>query len=202
LRVVAFGLALVAAGRVTAAADPREMKAREEFGAGRYDAALEIFAKLYAETLHPTYLRNVARCYQNLGQPERAITSFREYLRKAKHITADERAEVEDYIKEMEALKKQQDEAAAAKPVAPVTPLPAATPPPEPKQPTSAPTLVAQPTPESERHEASPSIFGRWWFWAAVAGAVGVGVGVAAAAGAFAHTQADPTCTGDIKCFH
>ena len=62
------------------------MQAREAFAAGRYQDALDLFAKLYAESLNPIYLRNIGRCHQNLGEPERAITSFRDYLRKAKHV--------------------------------------------------------------------------------------------------------------------
>ena len=193
--ILVFGLVISIAGRVTAAADPRELKAREEFAAGRYEAALDIFAKLYAETLHPVYLRNVARCYQNLEQPDRAITSFREYLRKAKTVTPADRAEVEGYIKEMEGLKQKQ-EAAAAKPVAPVAPVPAATPVPEATPPPTEkpPGLVVQSAPEPAPVEESSPIYSRWWFWAAVAGVVGVGVGVAAAAGAFTTTQGDPAC--------
>ena len=57
------------------------------FAAGDYRQALEIYVKLYAETLHPTYLRNIGRCQQNLGEAEKAISSFREYLRKAKDLT-------------------------------------------------------------------------------------------------------------------
>jgi hypothetical protein len=60
-------------------ADPREMQAREAYGAGNYKDALAIFTKLFAETLHPTYLRNIGRCYQNLNDPDHAISSFHEY---------------------------------------------------------------------------------------------------------------------------
>jgi tetratricopeptide (TPR) repeat protein len=91
-----------------AAPDPREMKAREAFAAGRYQDALDLFVKLYAEKLHPNYLRNIGRCYQNLGEPDRAISSFHEYLRKARKLTAAERAEIERYIGEMEELKRTQ----------------------------------------------------------------------------------------------
>jgi hypothetical protein len=194
---LAFGLVASVAGSVTAAADPRELKAREEFAAGRYEAALDIFAKLFAETLHPVYLRNIARCYQNLQQPDRAITSFHEYLRKARNVTPADRAEVEGYIKEMEELKKQQ-EAASSKPAAPVTPVPAAAPPPPPAE--KPPALVVHPATDAAPAEASPPIYSRWWFWAAVAGAAAVGVGVAAATGAFTKTQADPTCPTGYSC--
>jgi hypothetical protein len=69
------GLALVVgilmaifATRAMGAPDPRELKAREDFAGGRYQEALDLFARLYAESLHPNYLRNIGRCYQNLGQ--------------------------------------------------------------------------------------------------------------------------------------
>jgi tetratricopeptide (TPR) repeat protein len=87
--VVVFALGL-AAVRAQAASDTREIKAREDFAAGRFQEALDIFARLYAESLHPIYLRNIGRCYQGLQNPDRAIATFRDYLRKAKGITPDE----------------------------------------------------------------------------------------------------------------
>src|SRR5687768_18377716 len=103
----AFLFLFLASG--AARADSRDLQAREAYAAGRYQQALDIYAKLYAETLHPTYLRNVGRCYQNLEQPDDAIRSFREYLRKAKGLTAPQRAEIEGYIAEMEALKRRRE---------------------------------------------------------------------------------------------
>ena len=76
-----------------------EMKARESFAAGRYDEALQTFAKLYAETLHPVYLRNIGRCHQKMREPQKAIDAFQDYLAKTKSgkdkIAPDERAEIE-----------------------------------------------------------------------------------------------------------
>ena len=106
--VVLAAALLAPSAHAYAAPDSRELKAREAFAAQRYQDALDLFAKLYAETLHPIYLRNIGRCYQNLGQPDQAITSFREYLRKAKNLPAEETREIEGYIKEMEELKRQQ----------------------------------------------------------------------------------------------
>jgi hypothetical protein len=198
--VAALALALGAA-RADAAGDQRELKAREDFAAGRYQQALDAFAKLYAETLHPTYLRNIGRCYQNLGDPDQAITSFREYLRKHKTITADERAEVEGFIAEMEALQKKKA-AAAAEPhpdnataqSSTITPLPTA---PEPKSSGTADALVTKPSaPAAEE----PSVFSRWWFWTIVgAAAIGAGLGIAAATGAFTKTQ-DAGCMAPYNC--
>ena len=89
--------------------DKREVAARQAFAVGKYKEALEIYGNLFAETAHPTYLRNIGRCYQNLGEPERAISSFREYLRQGKDLPADQRAVVEGYIREMEDLKKKRE---------------------------------------------------------------------------------------------
>ena len=113
--------------------DQREANARQLFAVGKYGEALEIFGKLYAETAHPTYLRNIGRCYQNLGDPDRAIASFREYLRQARGVSDDQRKVIEGYIAEMEELKRKQasapprtDDALVPLPSAPVeAPTPA-----------------------------------------------------------------------------
>src|SRR5580765_7445924 len=74
-----------------------EMKAREDFAAGRYEDALNRFAKLYAETLHPVYLRNIGRCHQKMREPQKAIDSFLDYMAKSKKLTAEEQGEIEGY---------------------------------------------------------------------------------------------------------
>jgi len=125
--VVGFVFAFLLAVPEARADRATEMKAREAFAAGRYDDALGLFAKLYAETLHPVYLRNIGRCHQKMRQPEKAIDKFREYLAKEKKISADERKEIDGYIKEMEALHEEQARQAAppppANPPPPVTPI-------------------------------------------------------------------------------
>src|SRR5450432_711229 len=140
-----------------------EMKARESFAAGRYDEALQTFAKLYAETLHPVYLRNIGRCHQKMREPQKAIDAFQDYLAKTKtgkeKIGADERAEIEGYIKDMTALRDEQARAAAPTPPPPVTPvagtnaaqpLPAAPPPVAPSANPPAATLTATAPPPAE----------------------------------------------------
>jgi tetratricopeptide (TPR) repeat protein len=105
-------------------ADQREIGARQLFAVGKYAEALEIYGKLYAETTHPTYLRNIGRCYQNLGEPDRAISSFREYLRQARDLSPDQRQVVEGYMAEMESLKRQQASERAPAEIGPsVTPV-------------------------------------------------------------------------------
>ena len=93
LRPFVFGIVLLSASSSLAIDRQQvEMSARESFAAGRYGEALALFAKLYAETLHPVYLRNIGRCHQKMRDPDQAIDSFRDYLTKAKKLPADERA--------------------------------------------------------------------------------------------------------------
>ncbi len=193
--VVVFALALGAV-RADAAADAREVKAREDFAAGRFQEALDIFARLYAETLHPIYLRNIGRCYQNLANPDRAIATFRDYLRKKKGMSPDEQKEIEGFIKEMEDLQERQREA-AARPAATTAPPPA----PPPAAPAEkAPQAVLVNTPDSTPASGESPVYTRWWFWTIVgAVAVGAGLGIAAATGAFTKT-ADATCTAGYTC--
>src|SRR5437764_946698 len=126
VRIVALLVALASATSAQAqlAVDAEE-KAREMFALGRYGDALDIYGKLYAQTAHPTYIRNVGRCYQNLGEADKAISSFREYLRQVPQISPKERAQVEGYIREMEELKRKREgmpaSATGARTRAPVT---------------------------------------------------------------------------------
>jgi hypothetical protein len=99
-------LAAVLSSAPTAAADdPREAKGRALFVKGEYQSALEIYATLFSERNDPLYLRNIGRCFQKLRQPGKAIESFREYLRRAPHLKASERREIEGFIREMQAVE-------------------------------------------------------------------------------------------------
>jgi hypothetical protein len=220
-----FIMVLALAG--TAHADhASEMKAREDFAAGRYDQALELFAKLYAETLNPIYLRNIGRCHQKLRDPNKAIDAFHDYLAKGKKISADEKAEINGYIKEMEALRDEQAKQAAPPPPPPpvVTPAPPqiqpippgptpempanagvySGPPPAPypnAPPSAYPTapngaLVAQPGPPPEE---SPPLYTRWWFWTIIGAAVAGGV-VAAVVLSSGGTTKPPCPVGVLGC--
>jgi hypothetical protein len=103
-----------------ATVSPRELRARQDFAAGRYEEAIEIFAELYAKTADPIFLRNIARCYQKQNRADEAIANFREYLTKAKKFSPGEKEEVEGYIRDLEARRT------PTKPAEPATPPPAA----------------------------------------------------------------------------
>jgi tetratricopeptide (TPR) repeat protein len=109
----ALGACAAAPARGGDKADPREQTARAFFATGKYQDAIQIYAQMFAERPHPNHLVNIGRCYQTMGDPDHAIPSFREYLRKAK-IDAAARKEVEGYIKEMEALKEKHSAAERA----------------------------------------------------------------------------------------
>jgi tetratricopeptide (TPR) repeat protein len=206
--LAALAFLLVSASGAAHAADKQtvqlELKARESFAAGRYDEALQTFAKLYAETLHPVYLRNIGRCHQKMRDPQKAIDAFKDYLAKSPKtgrdkVTPEERTEIEGYIKEMEALRDSQAAEARAAQTTPVTPVqpvqpvvttPVAT---QPAPAPSAPVLVAPPPQDSE----SPPIYKRWWFWTAVGAAVVAGVVI----GVVASSGGKPDCpSGTVGC--
>ena len=155
-------------GAIAAGDDGAEMKARTHFAAGEYKEALEIYARLYAETMHPTYLRNIARCHQNLGNPDKAISSFREYLRKAHDLTPDQRKEIEGYIAEMEHLKQSKEKSAE-----PAAAPPPAAPPAETTQPLVGPPTV---TATGTTGDDGGAFYTRAWFWGVVAGLAAAGV--------------------------
>jgi hypothetical protein len=189
-----------------------EMKAREQFAAGRYDEAIDTFAKLYAKSLNPVYLRNIGRCFQKKREPQKAIDQFEDYLAKTKSgkykITADERAEIEGYVKEMKALRDQQAAAAAVPPppppiVTPVqptpvqpmpgAPMPPAAPPPDFSQNPPAATLTATAPPPEESHP----IYTRWWFWT-ILGVAAAGAVVTVVALSSGTTK--PDCPTGVVC--
>lgn len=142
---------LAAAAQAQPSKKERERKAQAAFVAGRYDEAARALTALYADFHEPLYLRNLGRAYQKLRDPDRAITSFEDYLRQAPNLTQTERDEVRGFIREMEELRRQQAPApppppppVLSRPVAPVaTPVP----PPTVTAPLATPVPAAEPPP-------------------------------------------------------
>jgi hypothetical protein len=182
--------------------DARELQAREAFASSRYREALDLYAKLYAEKLHPTYLRNIGRCHQNMGEAEEAIISFRDYLRKAPDLTSGEREEVDGFIKEMETLRDKQRQQQNDKQAAAVQTVPAPAGQSQIGQyapPAGAPAGAAATVPagadlsRTPAPEASPPVYKRAWFWVAVGTVVAAGVvGALWAGGAFSSSSNCP----------
>lgn len=85
--------------------DPRDVQAQKDCVAGKTDSGVALLAELYATTGNPNFLYNQARCYQHVARAGEAIERFREYLRVAKDIPADERADVENRLQECRVLQ-------------------------------------------------------------------------------------------------
>jgi hypothetical protein len=156
LVVFAFGLTLVPAPAVLAQAqDPREIQAHKDCLTGRYEAGAALLAELFAETGNSNFVYNQARCYEQNAKPDEAIQHFREYLRVAGNVNADEKADVERHIAECRAMKAEQEQqqrgAAPAAPSAPPAPATATTPP----APVVSP-VPQQPAPATEPGGSSP----------------------------------------------
>jgi tetratricopeptide (TPR) repeat protein len=191
LAIAAIGIVWIVGAPSARAAgkDPREIEGRTLFRKGDYKAALDVFAALYAQSPDPIYLANIGRCHQMLRHPDEAIDSFRDYLRRAKPRPA-EQAEIEGFIREMEALE------AAQAPSSPISPLPPATPDAAPPPVRAEAAVPARPAPAAVSpppaaavaiSRAAPaqseprreSVLTTWWFWTAV-GAVAAGTVVGA----------------------
>jgi hypothetical protein len=89
------------------------------YKAGRYEEAAKILVNLsvaYPDLL--IFVRNLGACYYYLRQVDPALSNLREYLARGKDITADDRAQVEGWIGELEHLRSQ----VAAPPASAVVP--------------------------------------------------------------------------------
>ena len=138
-----------------------ELRARQDFAAGRYEDALEIFAELYAKTADPIFLRNIARCYQKQKRADEAIASFREYLGKAKKLSAGEQDEIEGYIRDLEAIRVPLKTAEPAKPPPAVERPPTTTEAPPAKATGPAPAAVPATTEPAPARRASNPVASR-----------------------------------------
>src|SRR6185369_1925870 len=135
------------------ASTPAERQARGEeaakaFMLGRYDEALGTYLDLYIKSgQRLEYLRNIGRCQQKLKQYDRATESFKEYLRRGgKHLSADERKEIQGFITEMETAQASERGAAGTQP-----------PPPPPPAFTQAPPAAVAPPPPPPASEPPPA---------------------------------------------
>jgi hypothetical protein len=135
--------------------------AAKAFVHGQYEEALAIYVDLYAQSGgRPEYLRNIGRCQQKLNRYAPAIESFKDYLRRAKNITAEEKREVRQFISELETARANEAGHTAA-PAAVAAPAPATSPSSVPAQAAPAPgvTAVSPPAtaPSSEQRPDAPT---------------------------------------------
>ena len=201
--IVAAAFAIAPAARAadnTEEARAKFQEAEKAFNLGRFNDALAAYQAAYEAKPLPAFLFNIAQCYRNLGNYERARFFYRRYLALEPH--SPDRRRVENLAVEMTRLMEKQRAAAAATtaapPPAPPVPPPAAAPPaaPAPAQPAAVavaaaapprpapPPLAVAPTDEpsaalvttpSEPAQPRP-VYKRWWFWTGIGAVVAGGV--------------------------
>ena len=138
--------------RATRTAQKHFEKAQKLFNLGKFDAALDEYEAAYDAKPLGDFLYNIAQCYRNLEDYDRAIFSFKKYLKEKPD--ADDRAQVEKFIAELQDKKERgEGQKFVDKP-----------PPPPP------PVKVS---------EDDTPIYKKWWFWTGivVVGAAG-GIGI------------------------
>jgi hypothetical protein len=126
--------------------DPRENKARAECLAGRVQTGIDLLAELFTETHNMTYVYNQGRCFEQNGMPHEAILRFKEFLRKGKDLSAEEKAEVTSHVNECQAELDAQSKSSQ--------PLPRAV---EKPEPVAAMTPPPSPSPVSQTAGAAPA---------------------------------------------
>ena len=153
-------------GTTTAIAGEREKKkakthaknAAKLFEAESYELALKEFEKAYDLYPVPGLLFNMGQCNLFLGEHEKAIQLFEQFL--SEKPDTPYRADVERLIGEAKAEIEKKRAAEAPPP----------------------PPIVEAPPPPPEEEEEDP-IYGQWWFWTIIGG-----VAVAGGATAIALT--------------
>jgi len=128
LLVVALLIWLRPAGAAPAhPVDPRESKARVACAAGNVDKGISILEDIFEETADNNALYNQGRCFQLNGRNKEALDRFLEYRRRVPVLPANEEAQVEGYIRDLNASL-----ARPPKPAAPPVEAVVVAPPPEP----------------------------------------------------------------------
>jgi tetratricopeptide (TPR) repeat protein len=109
-------------------------KGSYEYNLGHFEQAIAAFEKAYEFSPVPILLFNIGQCHRQLGNKERAVFFYRRYLEQAPN--ADNRADVQNRIADLEQSMKEEREIqkrppteVAATPAAPAAPPPEAPPP-------------------------------------------------------------------------
>jgi tetratricopeptide (TPR) repeat protein len=219
VRAAVLGAVLVVATLLSASAragDEKEARrlferAELSFNVGKFGEALTDYQAAYEAKPLPGFLFNIAQCYRNMGNFERARFFFRRYL--ALEPRAPNRHRVDELIDEMSKQLEAKPADASPPPAAALTPPPVATPVSplelktgdEPLPPTSpvggaAPALAESAGTSAPLVTATASaparrpVWKRWWFWTGV-GAVVAGGAVAA----FLLTRPETVAPGSLQ---
>lgn len=137
----------------------------KRYNLGQFDEAQRAFEEGYLARPDPVFLFNIGQCQRKLGAWEKAVGSYRAYLREVPEAT--NRTEVEELIREAESeldraraarLSQHPPEAVKAPDTATLNPPP--------------PLIVAEPP-----RRPAP-VYKKWWLWTAVGAVAAAGVGV------------------------
>jgi len=188
-----------AADQPSGAATAHVRKATAAYNLGKYTEAAAEYEAAYEQTLDPNLLFNIGQACRLAGDPEKALTAYRSFLRSAPQ--SEQRRLAESKIRELERqrsvppLATRPVPATAPSPAVPA-PAPAAAPSaPAIPPPAAAPGLASAPVVISSNTETAgglvatpavpeppppPPFYARWPFWtgvgAVVVGAVVLGV--------------------------
>jgi hypothetical protein len=200
--VLLGGSLLVAHPAIAAGMSAKERQAKKACLSGDYVQGVSILAELFIDTGDTTYLYNQGRCYEQNVRYVEAAERFREYLRKAGKLGADDRAEVDKHIADCEAAIAKTRSPEPTPQAMPQSAPPMPTPAPEPAQP-----LVPR---ESPSVQATLPAQGHPWQhtakWVAAGAAVAfLGLGVAEHANYYSKNSDynnDATCGGAVDTGH
>ncbi len=157
----------------------REKAAKKACSVGDFQKGVDILGDLFVETNDFNYVYNQGRCYQQNTKFEQAANRFREYLRKAKDLSDNDRAEVDRQVSECEtSLARAAQVAPPPVTAAPPTVVRAETPAPAPEP--ATPEVATKPTPPPSDGSQGKGLRTAGIICAVVGlAAVGTGVGLA-----------------------
>jgi len=163
--LLSFGMASPAWAQLTeetkAQARAHFKRGKAAFELGKFQEALQEYEAAYKAMPLPGFLFNIGQCYRNLDNYEKAIFSFRLYLRKLPE--ARNRAAVESLIDELEGkAEEERKQKAALRPVVPDY------------EPKPGPRPIRYPAPPPKPPK-KPPFYTQWWFWVPVAAVVVAG---------------------------
>src|SRR5689334_16299303 len=115
MRTIVLSLALLLVGLASAArAQDDALKARNAFGrgvaaftAGKYGDALDAFTEAYRAKPNPVVLFNIGQAEAELGRAASATAHFEQYLREAKNVPPERRAEVKRQVARLKKMEAQ-----------------------------------------------------------------------------------------------
>lgn len=136
-------------------------KAERSFNLGKFPEALTSYEAAYETLPLPAFLFNIAQCYRNLGNHERAVFFYQRYL--SLDPKASNRAVVHKLIVDQQHRLEEARASAAT------------TPPPEAPRLMPAPARQPSPLVATRPAKQEERTYPKWWFWGALGTAVALG---------------------------